>query len=236
MKDIKTIVNNLKEQTNPSSIGRLNEKTLHATIKYYLEPDSSKHEISLYGYVADIVNGNHIYEIQLRNFNVLRTKLVTFLENNEVTLVYPMAKVKYINYVNEEGLIVKRRKSPKACHPLDASIELYRIKSLLRNPRLHFKILMMEINEYRTTSNAFVTNKIDQIPLNIIEEIDLFHLTDYVNCLPPLPEQFTTKDLKQKAHISLRTAQLTANILTYLNTIIKVDTHKKLYLYQKKNP
>lgn len=236
MKDIRAIVTKIQEQPNTGSIGTINEKTLHAAIKYYLEPDSTKHEISIYGYVADILNGNHIYEIQLRNFNVLRNKLTAFLNDYQVTLVYPLAKVKYINYLNEEGSVIKTRKSPKSCHPLDASVELYKIKPLLKSPNLHVKLLMMEINEYRTLANNYITNKVDQIPLKIIEEIDIANDNDYLKCLPPgLPELFTTKDLKKAAHIRLKVAQLTTNILSSLGVIIKVGKDKKLYLYQKKN-
>ena len=37
-----------------SGIGTLGEKTLHAVIKHYLEPDERCHEIRVGGYIADI--------------------------------------------------------------------------------------------------------------------------------------------------------------------------------------
>ena len=49
-----------------SSIGRLGEKMLHRTLKYYLEPDRSYHEVDLLGSVADIKRGDRIIEIQTR--------------------------------------------------------------------------------------------------------------------------------------------------------------------------
>ena len=39
-------------------IGTLSEKTVHAVLKYYYEPDSSHHEIPLEKSVADIFTGD----------------------------------------------------------------------------------------------------------------------------------------------------------------------------------
>ena len=37
-------------------IGTLSEKTVHAVLKNYLQPDEDHHEIPIEGYVADIYN------------------------------------------------------------------------------------------------------------------------------------------------------------------------------------
>ena len=41
---------------NDKGIGTLSEKTLHAVLKAYYEPDEDKHEVALDGYYADIFN------------------------------------------------------------------------------------------------------------------------------------------------------------------------------------
>ena len=43
-----------------NGIGTLGEKTLHALLKNYLEPDETKQEIRLGTYYADIYNGKEI--------------------------------------------------------------------------------------------------------------------------------------------------------------------------------
>ena len=50
-------------------IGTLGEKTLHAVLKHYFEPDSSFHEIRCGTFFADIFNAEGITEIQTRSFN-----------------------------------------------------------------------------------------------------------------------------------------------------------------------
>ncbi|HHU80385.1 MAG TPA: hypothetical protein GXZ35_03500 [Acholeplasmataceae bacterium] len=237
MKDFKTIVSKIKGER--TSIGTLNEKTLHAAIKHFLEPDQSFHEIPINEYIADVVKGNHIYEIQLRNFNTLRSKLSSFLKDHQVTIVYPLAAVKYIHYVDDSGEIISSRKSPKSCHPLDCSHELYKIKPFLSNPNLRIKLLLIESCEYRHNHKPKYneTNKIDQVPLKLIEEINLTSPLDYLKMLPDsLKEPFTTKDLAKEARIRLKTAQVSSNILSHLGVINKIGTDKRLYLYKRVTP
>lgn len=58
----------------------MSEKTLHAVLKNYYEPDENKHEVAIDGYYADIFNDSGIIEIQTRQLNKLRDKLAVFLE------------------------------------------------------------------------------------------------------------------------------------------------------------
>ena len=60
-------------------IGTLSEKTVHAILKNYYEPDEDRQEIPIENYVADIYADGEIIEIQTRQFNKLRDKLQTFL-------------------------------------------------------------------------------------------------------------------------------------------------------------
>ena len=65
-------------------IGTLGEKTIHAVLKCYLEPNEEFHEKRIASYYADITremnkNKIEIIEIQTRSFNALRKKLGCFL-------------------------------------------------------------------------------------------------------------------------------------------------------------
>ena len=62
-------------------IGTLSEKTVHAILKNYYEPDVAKQEISLFQLVADIFTGKEIMEIQTGNFFPLKKKLPTDSES-----------------------------------------------------------------------------------------------------------------------------------------------------------
>ena len=46
-------------------IGTLSERCLHAVLKYWVEPDESRHEVRLpCGLVADVFDGERVVEIQ----------------------------------------------------------------------------------------------------------------------------------------------------------------------------
>ena len=85
-----------------NGIGTLSEKSLHAILKNYYEPDESRHEISVEGSVADVFTGTEIIEIQTRNFDKMRAKLDKFLPLYPVTLVYPIPREKRIIWIDEE--------------------------------------------------------------------------------------------------------------------------------------
>lgn len=61
-----------------NGIGTLKEKTLHAVLKNFYEPDTTHQEIRVGRFVADIKKDNEIIEIQTRSFNNMRKNLHNF--------------------------------------------------------------------------------------------------------------------------------------------------------------
>lgn len=97
-----------------NGIGTLREKTIHSVLKYYYAPDFVYHEIKIGSYVADICVDGKIYEVQTRNFNVMRNKLNYFLQNYDVTIIYPVAHTKWLSWLDmDTGELTPKRKSPK---------------------------------------------------------------------------------------------------------------------------
>ena len=94
-------------------IGTLSEKTVHAILKNYYEPDEDRQEIPIENYVADIFAGGEIIEIQTRQFDKLRGKLSAFLPLYPVTIVYPIPREKWLIWIDQEtGELSGKRKSP----------------------------------------------------------------------------------------------------------------------------
>lgn len=207
-------------------IGTLKEKTLHAVLKHYFEPDVSNHEKKIDGYVADISNDNGIIEIQTRNFDKLRKKLNTFLQTNKVTIVYPIARKKWLMWIDKNtGETTNKRKSPKTGSPYEAFFELYKIKQLLTNPNILLCIVMVDIEEYRNLDGWSVDKKkgssrYERIPVEIADELKINNISDYIKLIPSsLPNEFTVKDYKKATKISLRTAGLALNVLKYVGAV-----------------
>lgn len=220
-------------------IGTLQEKTVHAVLKHYYAPDEETHEIPLGGYVADIYKDGQIIEIQNGNFYKMRSKLEIFLNDYDVTVVYPIPHIKWLIWMDEEsGELSPRRKSPVTGNAYKAFAELYRIKNYLKHENLHFRFPLVDMEEYRLLNGWSRDRKkgscrYDRIPIALFDEVVIERREDYLQFLPiDLPEQFTSKDLARTAKITTQAANLTLNILTYLDITQQIGKKGRLFLYQ----
>lgn len=230
----------MHEGRERDGIGTLSEKTLHAVLKKYYEPDSGCHEIKVGGFVADIVGENGIIEIQTRNFDKLRRKLSRFLEVSAVTVVYPCPRTKWLIWVDPETrAVTKKRKSPKQGTPAQAFYELYKIKNLLSHPNLRLSIVLMDLEEYRYLDGWSVDKKkgssrCERIPLELVEEISIACPLDYEKLLPDaLPCPFTSRDFMTAAKLSRSAAQTALNTLHSVGAVLRVGKKGNLYLYER---
>jgi len=196
-----------------NGIGTLGEKTLHAVLKRYYEPDTSKHEIRIGNFYADIACGDCIIEIQTGSFYALRKKLDLFLITHKVTVVYPIPAVKYVCWLDpQSGELVSRKRSPKKGSVYDSIPQLFYIRDMLSDPKLELKLLFLELDEYKLLdgwgknrkNNA---TKYERIPLAIVDEVSLSDVRDYMMLLPPsLSDVFTPHDLSHETKLNLRAA------------------------------
>lgn len=207
-------------------IGTLGEKTLHAVLKNYYEPYGDNQEIKVGSFVADIVGENGIIEIQTANFGKLIKKLDVFLEYCDVTVVYPMAAVKYLSWLDPAtGELTQRRKSPKRLTMYDCARELYVIRYALDNPRFHLRLCMLELEEIRFLNGKRSrrdpkkgSTRCDRIPVSLIEEISFDCVDDYRQFIPEgLKGEFSCKDFARLANTDTGTARRVINMLVYLN-------------------
>jgi len=230
------IIGNTRDR---SSIGTLSEKTVHAVLKNYYEPDESKQEIAIEGMYADIFTGEEIVEIQTRSFDRLRNKLTRFLPLYPVTVVLPIPSTKWLIWINEEtGELTEKRKSPKKGSYYDAFPELYKIRPFLTHPNLSIRLVLMDMEEYRLL-NGWSTDKkkgscrYDRIPHRIVEEITFYQKEDYMQLIPlTLPEEFTAKDFAKASKINARKAGVTLLLLRETGVITQTGKRGREYLYQ----
>jgi hypothetical protein len=131
-------------------IGTLNEKPLHETLKrWYAEP-GDRLEVTVGGFVADILRRDLIIEIQTRGFSAIKRKLETLLANHAVRLVYPIPRLKWIVRVaGDEKNPVSRRRSPRRGAYEHVFEELIRLPRLLADPNFSLELLLVEEEELR---------------------------------------------------------------------------------------
>lgn len=226
-------------QRSRQGIGTLGEKSVHATLKYYLDPDETHHEISVGRLVADVCNEQGFFEIQTRGFWRLKNKLEAFLQIDSVTVVYPVSAKKWILWIDENGCAESRRSSSRT--PTAASVlpELYSLKSLLSHPKLRICILLLEEEEYRLKDGYGAykkkrATKFDRFPVDLLGEIWLQAPQDYLQLIPhSLPVEFTAKEYAKAAHLPAAKASAALNVLFEMGAVERVRQEKKTYFYQR---
>lgn len=219
-------------------IGTLGEKTLHAVIKNYIEPDEDFHEVPLEGYVADIYRDGHVYEVQTANFNTMRDKLRAFLPLYRVTIVYPVPATKWLRWIDvETGEISERRKSPKRGTPQAVFRELYRIKSFLKDPNLSIRILLIDVEETRLLDGWSYDKKKgshrnDRVPSDLVEDLLLSRVEDYRMMVPPDLERFDSKQYARATKLTVNRARTALNVLYDLGIVERVDKVGNSFIYE----
>ena len=219
------------------SIGERSEHSLHRVIKYMIDPKSIYHEKKISNKIVDICIDNKIYEIQTKAFHNLRSKLDVVLENYEVTIIYPCIINKKIVKFNENGEVISSKKSPKKGKPIDALFEFYKIKQYLDHPNLKFKIFCFNVDEYQQTIKPTYKNRrgkirIDQVPNELLDVLDISNINDYLKIVPVINNKFTYKDFLKETKINKKHASYIFSVIKYLGIYIQVDKNGKEYIYE----
>jgi len=221
-------------------IGTLKERSLHAVLKRYIQPDEGRHEVRVGRYVADIFDDNGITEIQTRQFYKMSKKLEFFLAEYRVTVVYPVSRTKWISWMDPEtGETGKKRKSPKTGKKYEVFRELYAIKPLLTQPNLTVKVIMVDVEEYRLQDGwgrdgKRGSHRMERIPVALGEEYAITCRQDYRSFVPEtLPEQFTVSEFAKAATVSPAVAQKGLNVLKHMEAVEVCGKKGRAYLYQR---
>ncbi|HPR40492.1 MAG TPA: hypothetical protein PKY19_07415 [Oscillospiraceae bacterium] len=225
---------------NSGGIGTLSEKTMHAVLKYYLEPDVSRHEIRVGTNVVDILEDDGIIEIQTRNFFGLKKKFDALLAEYPITVVYPIAHVKWLCWIDpESGEVTKRRKSPKTGSACDCFLELRWILPYLKSEHLRFRILLIDLVEYRyldgwSRNKKSGSTRYERVPESLYDEILIEKSEDFQKLMPEnLPEPFTSAEFSKAAQISIFAARTGLRILFAVGAVEKCGKQKNAILYRK---
>lgn len=225
-------------------IGMQKEKSVHAILKDYMDPDPSHQEIPVGNYIADIFDGQGITEIQTANFYAMREKLAAFLPEYPVRIVYPIPHVKYVTWIDPATgeLLETNRRGVKGSF-YEVFRELYRIDSFLADPNLTIHPVLLDLTEYRvrdgwSTDGKRGSHRYDRVPSGIFDEIDLKTAADYLRLVPEsLPEPFTAKEFENSAGIHRKAVSFATvlRILTQVGAVERVGvTQRRAYLYRRR--
>jgi len=221
-----------------NSIGLLNEKPLHAALKDWYARPEDRLEVSVDGFVIDVVQGDLLVEIQTGNFASVKPKLIELARVHPVRLVYPIAREKWIVRLAKDGSgQASRRKSPKRGKVEDVFWELVSFPELLLSPNFSLEVLLIQEEEVRRYEGkrkwwrrGWVTE--ERRLLEVVQR-RLFETPADICALLPmgLREPFATKDLADAIDSRQKLAQKMAYCLRKMGVIERVGKRGRASLY-----
>lgn len=230
-----------ESQQAPNGIGSLNEKPLHAALKEWYGRPGDRFEVSVEGYVIDIVRDDVLVEIQTRNFSAMKRKLAKLTEDHCVRLLYPIALEKWIVKEPKQGESrPKRRKSPKRGTLVSVFEELVSFPQLISNPNFSLVVILIREEEVRRHDGSrrgwrrkgWVTEE-----RRLLEVVDhrLFETpADLADLIPPeLADPFTTSRLADALGRPRRLAQQMAYCLREMGAIVAAGKEGRAILYER---
>jgi hypothetical protein len=214
-------------------IGLLNEKPLHASLKQWYARPGDRLEVSVDGFVIDIVRDNLLIEIQTRNFASIKSKLTRLVRSHPVRLVYPIVQEKWIvRSATHNGKEAIRRKSPKKGRLEDLFWELVSIPQLLSNPNFSLEVLMIsgeELRRNRVRRGWLIEGR---RLLDVLDQRSFGQSADWLRFLPDGMESFTTSDLASRMNTDRELAQKMAYCLREARMIELIGKRGRANLYR----
>jgi hypothetical protein len=221
-----------------STIGSLHEGHLHAALKAWYAQPGDRTEVTLGGYVIDVIHAGGLVEVQTGSFHAIRRKLEFLIANHAVRLVYPIAQERWIVRMGEDGALISRRKSPQHGRVFDLFAELVSLPHLMAHPNLTLEVLLIQEEQVRRFDQRRAWRRkgwvVEERRLLQVSERHLFQTpTDFAALLPPaLPTPFTTAQLAAAANIPRRLAQQMAYCLRQWELLVPIGKAHNAVLYQ----
>lgn len=223
-----------KHVMGEAGIGTLGEKRLHVLIKRFLCENEDYHEVGVANtrFVSDVRIGNDIYEVQTGPFHPMRAKIQHYLEKTDctVTVVHPIASKRWISWIDpKKGTVSDRSRVIRAGRPQDLLPTLYPLLPMLGNPRLRFRLLLIEAQDFRMLSSRTRdpkkgAKKYERIPLALLDDIEFRTSSDFLPFVPDkLPAHFTVKMFSDLTKIRGRDAYSAVRVLCALGIFAPAD-------------
>jgi hypothetical protein len=220
-------------------INTVNEKPLHAALKEWYGEPGDQFEVSVDGFLVDIVRGKLLIEIQTRNFAAIKQKITKLTLHHPVRLVYPIAQLKWIVRLADSGQDdLGRRKSPKRGVFEDVFGELVSFPTLLCNPNFTIEVLLIQEKDIRRQSSRgwrrkeWVTQQ--RQLLNVVQRRVFKTPADMSALIPSaMAEPFTTSELASAIGKPRSLGQQMAYCLREMGAIVPVGKRGNAILYKR---
>ncbi len=219
------------------------EGSLHAALKagYAATILDAQVEALVDGFVIDVVGSGELVEIQTASFSSARRKLERLIGTHRVLLVYPIAIERWLVLVDEHGVILRRRRSPKRGLAIDLFDQLVSIPALVADGNFRIELALIREDEIRGPIPADARFRyprdwwrLDRRLIDVVETIRIDSPADLLGLLPAnLPDPFTTAHIVAATGRSKRLAMRAVYCLEKCGAISRRERQGRFVTYAR---
>ncbi len=220
------------------AIGTLRETHLHASLKHWYARSGDRVECPVDGFVIDLVREDLLIEIQTSGFSSMKRKVTSLIDQgHRVRIVHPIPADKWIVKVDDDGVVLSRRRSPKHGTFTDVFAELVSFPEALGD-ELEVEVIVTIEEELRRHVPGRAWRRkgwvvAERRLLEIVDSQLIKDVADLRSLLPPgLPDTFTTADLAERLGRPRRVAQQMAYCLRKTGVLTEVGRSGNAIEYQ----
>jgi hypothetical protein len=236
-----------KRQAKAPGIGTEHESSLHRTLKVRYVGKKGRTEVLTGGYVCDgITKDRDLIEVQTGSFGPLKRKIAELTASSgakrgfgRIRIIHPVIVHKYIELYDNEGALLRRRKSPRKGSSWDLFKALLYAPELPLLPDLSIELVLLDVLEKRIQDGRGSWRRKgasihDREILEYHQTIPLLELKDYYQFIPfEKNAEFTVRDLGAQAHIDGAIARKALYVLTRLGIVRRVGKQGNAWVYTK---
>jgi hypothetical protein len=217
------------------------EGSLHAALKarYAATILDARVEALVDGFVVDVAGRDELVEIQTASFGSARRKLEHLVASHRVVLVHPIPIERWLVFVDADGKVLRRRRSPKRGLALDLFDELVHIPTLVAQHDFRVELPLICEEEIRGPIPQEARYRyprewwrLDRRLIDVIETTRIDTPADLLSLLPScLPEPFTTADIVAATGRSKRLAMRAAYCLERSGAVARLHRQGRHVAY-----
>jgi hypothetical protein len=239
-------VDAVQGRASASALATFREGSLHAALKarYAAGIVDGRVETAVDGYIVDVVGRHELIEIQTSSFGSARRKLERLVATHRVVLVHPIPLETWLVRVDANGVIIRRRRSPKRGLALDLFEELVHLPGLIAKPNFRIELVLTTLEEVRGPVPAGARYRyardwwrLDRRLLDVVETRRIDGPGDLLGLLPAsLPTPFTTADVVAATGRSRRLAMRATYCLERSGAVERVARQGRYVAYRPVAP
>ena len=221
-----------------NKIGTRKESSLHRSLKFQYSGKENLVETPAGSYVCDACTDDGEYiEVQTGSFGPLKEKAKEITKKSKLRIIHPIISQKHIELYDEKGRLKRRRKSPLKGNPWDLFKALVYAPELPLLKNLVIELAVIEVIEKRIDDGTGSWRRkgvriADRSLVFRRDTVILKKPKDYKQFVPfTKKEQFTVRDLAEKAGIKPELARQTLYVLTKMGIVKRVGKKVNAIVY-----